>query len=688
MAASNSNIQISNVDFDSIKNNLRTFLQGQSTFRDYDFEGSGLAVLLDLMAYNTHYNSYYLNMVANEMFMDTAALRNSVVSHAKLLNYTPHSATAPSAVINIKANEVKDASVSIPTFTKFSSEAIDGTNYTFVTKNTYTQPVINGTASFDNVEIVQGEPVALIYVVNVSTNPKQIFEISDPNIDTATLTVRVQKSVSDSTLSTYNLADDILLLDGNSEVYFLQEGLNGNYQIYFGDNILGKYLDDGNVILIDYISTSGSMAAGANNFVLLDVVGSSNTVIYPMSAASAGGAKESIDSIKFQAPKAYSAQNRAVSFEDYITAIQQNKLGFAIDSVNVWGGEDNSPPAYGQVFISVKPKGGYYLTDNQKNRLRDEVVKPVSVVTVQPTVLDPDYTYLKITANVLYDQKKTILTASQMQSAIIASIQSFADASLNSFNSTFSLSDLTNAIQSTSPSIISNDSVIKVQKKFYPTIGVSKQYVLNYGIPLNRSVFETGITSNPSLQYYTTGANITLLNDVYLEETPFPTSGIDNINILNPGYNYTQVPTVQILGDGSGATAHAVVKNGYISKIVVDTPGNNYTQVIVKIVNATGDTSGTNGSAYAQLQGRYGAIRSYYYENNIKTILNNSLGVIDYQTGIVTLNNFVPADVNEPLGQFTLTANPLSTVISSSQNRIITVDPFDSTAITVNVTAK
>lgn len=688
MAASNSNIQISNVDFDSIKNNLRTFLQGQSTFKDYDFEGSGLAVLLDLMAYNTHYNSYYLNMVANEMFMDTAALRSSVVSHAKLLNYTPHSATAPSAVINIKANEVKDASVSIPTFTKFSSEAIDGTNYTFVTKNTYTQPVINGTASFDNVEIIQGEPIALTYVVNVSTNPKQIFEISDPNIDVATLTVRVQKSVSDSTLSTYNLADDILLLNGNSEVYFLQEGLNGNYQIYFGDNILGKYLDDGNVILIDYISTSGSMAAGANNFVLLDVVGSSNTVIYPMSAASAGGAKETIESIKFQAPKSYSAQNRAVSFEDYISTVQQNKLGFAIDSVNVWGGEDNSPPAYGQVFISVKPKGGYYLTDNQKNRLRDEVIKPVSVVTVQPTVLDPDYTYLKITSNVLYDQKKTTLTASQMQSAIIASIQSFADASLNSFNSTFSSSDLTNAIQSTSSSIISNDSVIKVQKKFYPTIGVSKQYVLNYGIPLNRSVFETGITSNPSLQYYTTGANITLLNDVYLEETPFPTSGIDSINILNPGYNYTQVPTIQILGDGNGATAHAIVKNGYISKIVVDAPGNNYTQVIVKIINASGDTSGTNGSAYAQLQGRYGAIRSYYYENNIKTILNNSLGIVDYQTGIVTLNNFVPADVNDALGQFTLTANPLSTVISSSQNRIITVDPFDSTAITVNVTAK
>lgn len=688
MAASNSNIQISNVDFDSIKNNLRTFLQGQSTFQDYDFEGSGLAVLLDLMAYNTHYNAYYLNMVANEMFMDTAALRSSVVSHAKLLNYTPHSATAPSAVINIKANEVKDASVSIPTFTKFSSEAIDGTNYTFVTKNTSTKPVINGTASFDNVEIIQGEPIALTYVVNVSTNPKQIFEIADPNIDTATLTVRVQKSTTDSTLSTYNLADDILLLDNNSEVYFLQEGLNGNYEIYFGDNILGKYLSDGNVILINYISTSGNMAAGANNFVLLDVVGSSNTVVYPVSAASSGGAKESIDSIKFQAPKSYSAQNRAVSYEDYITAVQQNKLGFAIDSVNVWGGEDNSPPAYGQVFISVKPKGGYYLTDNQKNRLRDDVVKPISVVTVQPTMLDPDYTYLKITANVLYDQKKTILTASQMQSAIIASIQSFADASLNSFNSTFSLSDLTNAIQSTSPSIISNDSVIKVQKKFYPTIGVSKQYVLNYGIPLNRSVFETGITSNPSLQYYTTGSDIMLLNDVYLEETPFPTSGIDSINILNPGYNYTQVPIVQILGDGNGATAHAVVKNGYISQIVVDTPGNNYTQVIVKIVNAPGDTSGVNGSAYAQLQGRYGAIRSYYYENNIKTILNNSLGVIDYQTGVITLNNFVPADVNEPLGQFTLTANPLSTVISSSQNRIITVDPFDSTAIIVNVTAK
>ena len=688
MAASNSNIQISNLDFDSIKNNLKTFLRGQQTFKDYDFEGSGLAVLVDLMAYNTHYNSYYLNMVANEMFMDTAALRSSVVSHAKLLNYTPHSATSPSATITLVANQVTDASLTIPTFTKFASEAIDGTNYTFVTKDTITRPAYDGTVKFENIEIIQGEPISLQYYVDVSNNPKQIFQITDANIDIATLTIRVQKSSTDATLTTYNLADDILLLDGSSEVYFLQEGLNGNYEIYFGDNILGKYLDDGNVVLIDYISTNGTMAAGANNFVLLDNIGSANTVIYPISSASSGGEKESIESIKFQAPKSYSAQNRAVSYEDYISAIQQNKLGFAIDSVSVWGGEDNDPPVYGKVFISVKPKDGNALTDNQKNRLRDEVVKPISVVTVQPTLLDPDYTFIKITTNVLYDQKRTTLTASQIESAVIESIKNFASFTLNTFNSTFSLSDLSTAIQSASSSIISNDSVIKIQKKFYPTIGVSKQYSLNYGISLKRSVYDAGITSSPSLQYYTTGSDLKLIGDVFLEETPFPTSGIDMISILNPGYNYTQIPTIQILGDGTGATAHAIIKNGYISQIVVDTPGNNYTQALVNVINASNDYSGTNGSAYAQLQGRYGSIRSYYYENNIKTILNNSLGIVDYQTGIITLNNFNPFNVNDPLGQFVLTANPSSTVISSSQNRIVTLDVFDPNAITVNVTAR
>ena len=686
--AANNNIQITNLDFDSIKTNLKTFMQGQTKFKDYDFEGSGLAVLMDLLAYNTHYNAYYLNMIANEMFMDTATKRSSVVSHAKLLNYTPRSATAPSATINLISTSVlNQASLTLPKFTRFQSEAIDGTNYIFITKDVNTVSVIANTATFTDIELVQGEPISLSFTVNNTTNPKQIFTLPDANIDTATLVVQVQKSSTNIELNTYNLATSVSSLNGASMVYFLQEGLDGNYQIYFGDNIIGKHLDDGNIVNVTYISTSGSAATGANNFVLLDSIAGS-TVVYPVSPATNGGQKESIDSIKFQAPRYYGAQGRAVSYDDYITAIAQNNLGFAIDSVSVWGGEDNDPPAYGQVFVSIKPKDSYALTDSQKTRMMNDVIRPISVVTVKPTLVDPDYVYLKVAVDVTYDQKLTTLTASQIADVVKAAVLQYGNANLNLFTSTFSYSDLSIAIQNCNPSIIANDAKIYVQKKFFPTLGASKQYILKYGLPLKRSVYNTGITSRPTVQYYTTGADITLISDLYLEEVPFATSGLDSINVLNPGFNYTSTPLVVITGDGSGATAHAVIKNGYISEIVLDNPGQNYSQALVSIVNAPGDSSGTNGSAYVHLQGRYGTLRSFYYENNVKTILNSNIGTIDYQEGTITLNSFAPYDINDPLGQLTLTANPDSTIVSSTRNRIVTIDAYDPNAITVNVTAK
>ena len=688
MAAANSNIQISELDFDSIKNNLKTFLRGQDKFKDYDFEGSSLSVLLDLLAYNTHYNSYYLNMIANEMFMDTAALRSSVISHAKLLNYTPHSATAPQATVNIVSeNRIDEASVSIPKFTRFQSEPIDGVNYTFVTKDIHTVSTVANTATFMDVEIVQGEPISLAFTVDNSVNSKQIFTLPDSNIDTSTLIVQVQKSVTNNETDTYNLETAVSNITGSSKVYFLQESLNGQYEIYFGDGILGKHLDEGNIVMVSYIVTSGSSAAGANNFTLQDSIGGITTV-YPLTPATSGGDRESIESIKFQAPKSYSSQGRAVAFTDYITAIQQNNLGFAIDSVSVWGGEDNSPPAYGQVFIAIKPADAYRLTDSQKVRLLNEVVKPISVVTVKPTLVDPDFTYIKVTADVVYDQRQTTLSSNQIRDVVKSAIQSFADSNLNTFNSVFSLADLSIAIQNSNPSILSNSPKIQVQKKFYPTLGVSKKYVLNYGIPLERSVYQAGIYSKPSMQYYTSVTNIALINDVFVEEVPFATSGLEKISVLNPGFNYTATPKVVITGDGSGATAHAVVKNGYISQIVIDTPGNNYTQAIVEIVNADGDTSGLNGSAFAELQGRYGTLRTFYYQDNVKTILNQNIGIIDYVDGTITLNDFAPFEINDPLGQLTITANPQTSIISSSRNRIITVDSFDPTAITVNVTAR
>lgn len=691
MAGANSQIQMTDLDFNTIKNNLKTFLKSQDTLKDYNYEGSALSTLLDVLAYNTQYNAYYLNMVANEMFMDSAIQRSSVVSQAKLLNYTPKSSLAPEAFINFVVNQVTDSSLTLPKFTSFMSEAIDGVNYNFVTTDSTTVEVSGNKATFSEVSIKQGIPSTLSFTVNSTSNPKYLFNIPETNLDTTTIQVLVQQSSSNTSYEVFTKAENYLSLNGASAVYFLQESLDGTYDIIFGDNVLGKQLTNGNIVIVSYVVTSGTAAAGANNFVLMGSVGGyANTTISPLTAATTGSAKESINSIKFQAPKAYSAQKRAVTKEDYISAIQQNNLGYSFDAINVWGGQENSTPVYGQVFIAIKPAGAYTLTSTQKQRLISDVIKPVSVMTVEPTLVDPDYTYIQITANVLYDTKKTNLTAGQIQASVRTAINNLATTNLNTFNSTFSATDFTNAIASTNPAIITNEISIKLQKKFYPNLSTPSTYNLYYGTPLNRGLFQSGVTSNPSVQFRNPLNSAEIIDGVYIEEVPSSTGGLESVTVINPGFGYQYAPTVTILGDGTGATAEAVISgSGSIREINVLTAGTGYTSAIVQITPATNDTTGTLGAGLATLQGRYGTLRIYYNDSqNVKTVFNNNIGTIDYLLGVITLNSFGPIQVNNDLGQLTITANPSTTIISSSYNRILTIDPYDSGAIVVNVTAK
>ena len=455
MAGANSNIQMTDLDFNNIKNSLKTYLQSQDTLKDYNYEGSALSTLLDVLAYNTQYNSFYLNQVANEMFLDTAIQRGSVVSQAKVLGYVPKSAIAPSAEVDLSFTGVTDGSLTLPKFTTFMSEAIDGVNYNFVSTDSQTVNVSGGVATFNDVTLKQGIPATVSYTVNSITNPSYTFEIPETNVDTTTISVVVQQSSTNAVSQVYTLASNYLSLNENDTVFFLQESITGTYEIYFGDGTLGKKLTDGNIVSISYVVTQGSAAAGANNFVLMDSVsGYSTYTLTPVVEASQGGEKESISSIKFQAPKAYAAQSRAVSKNDYITAIQQNSLGYSFDAVNVWGGEENNPPVYGQVFISLKPAGSYNLTTTQKQRIISEVIKPISVLTVTPTIVDPDYTYIKLTVNVVYDTTKTTQTAAQIEAGVKVAIQNFGTTTLNTFNSTFNSYDLLNTIQSYSNSII------------------------------------------------------------------------------------------------------------------------------------------------------------------------------------------------------------------------------------------
>lgn len=689
MTTANSGLQITNLDFGSIKNSLKSFLQQQNTLQDYNFEGSALSVLLDLLSYNTQYNAYYLNMIANEMFLDSSVQRGSVVSHAKLLNYTPRSAVAPKATINLTVNEVTTSTLTLPKFTTFISEPVDDVNYTFVTTDATTVNVSANTAVFQNVQIAQGIPSSFSFIYNSTTNPQQIFEIPDTNIDTATLLVTVQESSSNTSFETYSLATDYITITPSSKVYFLQEGMNGNYEIYFGDNILGKSLINNNVVNISYIATDGTAAFGANSFTITQsVAGFSNTVTQAVISASEGANKESIESIKFSAPKAFAAQGRAVTKDDYIYLIQNNTSNFPVDSVSVWGGEENDPPVYGQLFCAIKPAGGLTLTPTQKERIIREVIKPISVMTVVPTIVDPDYTFINIDTKVLYNSRKTTLTGGQIKEAVINTIKSFSEQTLNTFNSTFNAPQLITAIQATDPSIITNESNIRVQKKFYPSLNTKITYTLNFGTKIKKNNFVQGVRSYPDFSVSDINAPNNLRTGVFFEEVPTTAGGVSSISIANQGFGYSKTPIVTIVGDGTGAEAYAVLNAGRVVSIVVTNPGLNYTQASVSITNAPGDSSGALAAGIAVLEGALGVLRTYYYSNNIKIILNPNAGTIDYDKGTVTLKDFAPVSINNELGAFNISAMPDSTIVSSSFNRIVSLDEFDSDAIKVNVVAQ
>jgi hypothetical protein len=698
MASANSGLQITNLDFNSIKDSFKTFLQQQDKLKDYNYDASALSVLIDLLAYNTQYNAYYLNMVANEMFLDSSLQRNSVISHAKLLNYMPTSAAAPRATVRVVVNGVTGtSSLTMPKYTEFISEAIDSVNYTFVTTDSYSTSVSANTAVFDDVFIAQGTSASYSFTVNTIANPKLTFDIPDSTIDTSTLSVEVQESSSNLTFQTFTQTSDYLALNASSKVYFLQEGLNGKYQIYFGDGILGYALKDENIVTVRYIKTDGTFSYGANSFSIMSSIGGySNVTVSSTSSATQGKNKESINSVKYTAPKAYASQGRAVTKEDYIYLIQKNSTSLPIGSVTVWGGEENDPPVYGRVFCSIKPAGGYSLTESQKRTLVEQVIKPISVITVLPVIVDPDYTYIKIKTNILYDPKKTTLSAGQIKQRVISVIRNFSNKTLNTFNATLKLPQLTTEIQYCDLSIVTNETDVRVEKKIYPTLNSSTTYNVKFAVPLKRNysevITQSSIYSDPDITVFDNSVSTPVYrNGVFYGEIP-PINGkitgkVVAINVMNQGFNYSKTPIIKISGDGSGATAYPILVNGRVISIVVGNSGSNYTQALVEIIPATGDITGRLGFAIATLDSSIGNLRTFYYKNLIPQTINPNAGTINYNEGIVTLKNFNASSINNEFGYLKLSAIPSSTIIDSDYNNILTIDEFDPAAVEVTVTA-
>lgn len=674
-------LRITELDFDTIKRNLRTFLNQQSEFTDYDFEGSGLSVLLDILAYNTHYQAYYLNMIANEAFMDTALLRDSVISHAKVLGYVPYSRKAPVATINFTANTTNDtaATLTIPKGFRFLSNEIDGVTYGFVTLSEVTATKANTDFTFFDLPIYEGQLASYVFNHNQATNPKQIFTLPDTNIDTTTISVSVQPSSTNTEISVYSLASDASNTSMQSEVFYLQENKGQQYQIYFGGGVIGKKLPDGAVVSVSYLITNGEAANKANNFVATETLGDSlgnsqsNFIINPVSAAAGGSERESVDEIKFSAPLQYTTQNRLVTTKDYESYIKKNYP--SIDSLSVWGGEDEIPKVYGKVFISLKPKNNYYLSEAEKQRILDEIVNPKSIISIGAEIRDPDYLYILLNTFVKYDPKKTSLTETQLITQIENSIVSYKQAYLDKFGAIFSLSKLQDRIDSVETnSIIGSETTVKLQKRITPDLNKNSNYTVNFGTPIKRGTLADRLVTTEFLVYDNTQVTRTAI----IEEVPQSFTGISAIEVVNAGYNYSSTPTVTISGDGTGATAEAIVEGGRITEIRITNRGVDYTRATVTIT----DNTGFSAVATAVIDSKIGTLRVIYYDSDAnRQIINSNIGQINYDTGIITINDLKILSVSSADGLLRITVFSDENVIESTRNLIITIDTTDTTSI-------
>ena len=467
-------LQVSDFDFDDIKANLKSFLQDQSEFQDYDFEGSGFAVLLDLLAYNTHYLGFNANMLANEMYLDSADIRKNIVSLAKMLGYTPTSPKSPTATVDILMNNIPTtvATITMAKGTAFTT-SVDGETYQFVTNAVHTLTPTNGVYKFSNIPLYEGTLVTFKYTAD-STDVDQRFVIPSVSADTSTLKVSVQNSASDTTTSTYTLATGITSINATSKVYFLQEMEDGKFEVYFGDDVLGNKLDDGNIVILEYIVSNKDEANGASSFTLSGSIGGySDVTLTTVSNAQGGAEAQTKESIRYNAPLQYSAQDRAVTTGDYETIVQS--LYPNAQSVSAWGGEDDETPVYGVVKIAIKAASGSTLTNTTKTNLVTQL-KKYNVASVRPEIVDPETTSILLTTNVKFDQNSANKTADTLKSDILTTLTNYNTNTLTQFDGVFRYSKVTGLIDNTDSSILSNITTLKIRKDFTPTLAVSSKY--------------------------------------------------------------------------------------------------------------------------------------------------------------------------------------------------------------------
>ena len=479
MAAAEGKLNISELDFTKIKDNLTGFLTSQAEFVGYNFKGSSFDVLLDVLSYNTHYNAYYANMVANEMFLDSATLRDSVVARAKHLGYLPRSTKGSKAAVTLTITPSDSPSViSIPKNTQLQGEK-DGVTYIWCTQNSHSVNInANGVYTVAGVTLTQGIPSTFRYTANTG-DTDQKFILPNANTDTDTLTVTVQVSAQDTDSTVYTKANDITTINSTSTIYFLDEIEAGKYEVQFGDDVLGKRLANGNIVILSSLICDANSTNGAKSFSIVSEVGGySNVKVVTTSSASGGAEAADVEEIKFNAPKNYEAQNRCVTIFDYVTMIKKDYS--EADAVVAWGGEDADPPVYGKVYVAIKPTSGVILSDSAKTLIKDTILNKRNIVGVTPEIVDPDYMYLKIGSTVKYDSGMTTNSASVLKSTVSTAVTDFGATNLKTFDKSFRYSNLTQAIDEAEVSIKSNQTSIIIKRYLYPLLGSGAAYTLPF----------------------------------------------------------------------------------------------------------------------------------------------------------------------------------------------------------------
>ena len=529
MAATRKRLSVTEFDFDEVKDNLKIFMRNQSEFKDYDFEGSGLSALLDVLAYNTHYLGFNANMLANEMFLDSSQLRSSVVSHAKTLGYTTRSAIAAKATVDVFLN-TSNTSATMPAGTVFTS-SVGETSYQFVTIQNVTASLTGSSITFGNVDIYEGSYVSTRYTADTQ-NVEQRFIINDDRADTTTITITVQNSATDTTLNTYTLATDIAGLTSTSNVYFIQEVEDGKYEVYFGDGILGNKIEDGNIIIINYVVTNKGAANSASVFVSSTAIDTVNSVnIRTVSPAAGGSEPETIESIKFNAPLDYASQGRCVTTEDYKTYVKQ--LFANTQAVSVWGGEDGSydnvtgvsdVAEYGKIFISIKSTTGLNLNEVQKAQLVTDL-SSYTVASITPVVVDAETLNIILNVNFKFDSNKTIRTKEALESLVQSTITNYNTDYLKVFNSVFRHSQFTSLVDASDTSILSNITTVTLGSFYTPSTSGSFSFTIHFANQLY----------NPHSGHNSTSGGIISSTGFYIQDNTnemfFDDDGVGNLRI-------------------------------------------------------------------------------------------------------------------------------------------------------------